>query len=146
MTESPVRRILVPVDFSRTSGEALRFASSLARALGASLEVLYVIAPGHTIFERAATRRSGDDPDAVRGRLHDFVADLSSDGVRVTERVEQGEPHDRIVSVARDENFDLIVMGTHGRTGRPAALVGSVAESVVRTSARPVLTVRESAA
>lgn len=61
------------------------------------------------------------------------------------QRIEHGEPHERIVSLARDEGFDLIVMGTVGRTGRPLALAGSVAESVVRTSARPVLTVREAA-
>jgi nucleotide-binding universal stress UspA family protein len=61
----------------------------------------------------------------------------------MTESIEHGEAHDRIVSLARDEDFDLIVMGTLGRTGRPLALVGSVAESVVRTSTRPVLTVRK---
>ena len=61
----------------------------------------------------------------------------------MTERIEHGEPHDRIVSLARDEGFDLIVMGTVGRTGRPLALAGSVAESVVRTSPQPVLTVRD---
>jgi nucleotide-binding universal stress UspA family protein len=63
----------------------------------------------------------------------------------MTERIEHGDPYDRIVSLATDEDFDLIVIGTHGRTGRLQALIGSVAESVVRTSPTPVLTVREAA-
>ena len=78
-----------------------------------------------------------------RALLRDFVAALGSGSVPMTERIEQGEPQERIVTLARDEGFDLIVMGTLGRTGRPLALVGSVVNSVVQTSARPVLTVRE---
>lgn len=143
MTEHSVRRILVPVDFSSTSGDALRFAYSLASALGASIEVLHVMDPSDTLLDRAADRPSGGDPAVARGLLRDFVAAVASGSVPMTERIEHGEAHDRIVSLARDEGFDLIVMGTLGRTGRPLALVGSVAESVVRTSTRPVLTVRK---
>ena len=142
MTEYPVRRILVPVDFSAPSGNALRFAHSLANALGASIEVLHVMDPSDTLLDRVADRPSGGDPAAAQGLLRDFVAAVKSGSVPMTERVEQGEPYDRIVSLASDEGFDLIVMGTQGRTGRPQALVGSVAESVVRMSPRPVLTVR----
>lgn len=142
MTEYSVRRILVPVDFSASSGDALRFAHSLASALGASIEVLHVMDPSDTMLDRVADRPSGGDPTAARRLLSDFVAAVESGSVPMTERIEQGEPYDRIVSLARDEGFDLIVMGTQGRTGRPQALVGSVAESVVRTSPRPVLTVR----
>ena len=143
MTEYRVQRILVPVDFSTSSGDALRVAQSLASALGASIEVLHVMDPSDTMLDRIAARPSGGDPAAARGLLHDFVAALGSGSVPTTERMEQGEPQERIVTLARDEGFDLIVMGTLGRTGRPLALVGSVADSVVRTSPRPVLTVRE---
>ncbi len=143
MTEYPVRRILVPVDFSASSGDALRFAHSLARPLGASIEVLHVMDPSGTMLDRVADRPSGGDPDTARGLLRDLVAALDSGSVPITERIEQGEPQERIVTLARDEGFDLIVMGTLGRTGRPLALVGSVADSVVRTSPRPVLTVPE---
>ncbi len=146
MTEYPVRRILVPVDFSASSGNALRFAHSLASALGASIEVLHVMDPSGTMLDRVADRPSGGDPDTARALLRDFVAALGSGSVPIAERLEGGEPHERIVAVARDEGFDLIVMGTLGRTGRPLALVGSVADSVVRTSPRPVLTVPEVAA
>ena len=143
MTECPVRRMLVPVDFSDCSGDALRFAHSLASALGASIEVLHVMDPSGTMLDRVADRRSGGDSSAARALLRDFVAAVGADSVPITERIEEGEPYERIVSVAQDEGFDLIVMGTHGRTGRPLALVGSVAESVVRMSRRPVLIVRE---
>jgi nucleotide-binding universal stress UspA family protein len=145
MNEGLVRRILVPVDFSPSSGDALRFAYALASALGSSIEVLHVMDPSDTLLDRAADRPSGGDPDTARGLLRDFVAPVASGAVPMTQRIEDGEPHDRIVSLSRDEGFDLIVMGTLGRTGRPQALVGSVAESVVRTSPRPVLTVREGA-
>ncbi len=145
MTEYRVQRILVPVDFSTSSGDALRLAQSLARALGASIEVLHVMDPSDTMLDRIADRPSGGDPATARDLLRDFVAALGAASVPMTERLEQGEPQERIVTLARDEGFDLIVMGTIGRTGRPLSLVGSVADSVVRTSPRPVLTVREMA-
>lgn len=145
MTEYRVQRILVPVDFSTSSRDALRFARSLASALGASIEVLHVMDPSDTMLDRIADRPSGGDPAAARGLLRDFVAALGSGPVPMTERLEQGEPQERILTLARDEGFDLIVMGTIGRTGRPLSLAGSVADSVVRTSPRPVLTVREAA-
>ena len=143
MTEYRVQRILVPVDFSTSSGDALRLAQSLANALGASIEVLHVMDPSDTMLDRVADRPSGGDPATARRLLRDFVAALRFGSVPMTERLEQGEPQERIVTLARDDGFDLIVMGTIGRTGRPLALAGSVADSVVRTSPRPVLTVRE---
>jgi nucleotide-binding universal stress UspA family protein len=102
--------------------------------------------PSDTMLDRIADRPSGGDPAAARGLLRDFVAALGPRSVPMIERLVQGEPQERIVTLARDEGFDLIVMGTIGRTGRPLSLVGSVADSVVRTSPRPVLTVREAAA
>ena len=143
MTKSVVQRILVPVDFSASSGEALRFAHSLAAALGASIEVLHVMDRSSTMLDRVSDRPSGGDLPVARDMLRDFVDAIDSSAVPMTQRIEQGEPHDRIVSLANEEEFDLIVMGTRGRTGRAQALVGSVAESVVRMSPRPVLTVRE---
>jgi nucleotide-binding universal stress UspA family protein len=145
MTSFPIQRILVPVDLSPCSGDALSFARSLAAALGASVDVLYVIEPStRTLGSDAA--QSPRDPAAAEESLQQFVESTAGAGsVRTTSRVESGDARDRIVSMAEREGFDMIVMGTHGRTGRPASLVGSVAESVVRTSPRPVLTVRETA-
>lgn len=146
MVTSPVHRILVPVDLSDASRDALRFASSLAQALGASIEVLHVTEPSSRLLGGGPPGASGAETAAPRDLLHQFVASVSGAGsTPPTERVETGDPRDRIVSIAEQDGFDLIVMGTRGRTGRVHVLVGSVAESVVRTSVRPVLTVRESA-
>ena len=92
----------------------MRLAQSLASALGASIEVLHVMDPSDTMLDRMADRPSGGDPAAARGLLRDFVAALGSGAVPITERIEQGEPQQRIVTLARDEGFDLIVMGTIG--------------------------------
>jgi nucleotide-binding universal stress UspA family protein len=141
--ERLVQRILVAVDFSSCSADALRFGHSLASVLGATIEVVHVMDPSGTLLDQVADRPSGGDPVFARSLLRDFVAALNSGSVPMTERIEHGDPYDRIVSLATNESFDLIVIGTHGRTGRPQALVGSVAESVVRMSPKPVLTVRE---
>ena len=80
------------MDFSTSSGDALRLAQSLASALGASIEVLHVMDPSDTMLDRIADRPSGGDPAAARGLLRDFVAALGSGSVPITERIEQGEP------------------------------------------------------
>src|SRR5690554_6657404 len=103
MTEYSVRRILVPVDFSAPSRGALRLAHSLASALGASIEVLHVMHASDTMLDRAADRPAGGDSAAARGLLSEFVAAVEPGPVRMTERIEQGEPQERIVSLARDE-------------------------------------------
>ena len=72
-----------------------------------------------------------------------FLADLPADArARIKVRLEGGDPVDTILSVARSEPFDLLVLGTHGRRGLSHLLIGSVAEKVVRQSTCPVLTVR----
>jgi nucleotide-binding universal stress UspA family protein len=87
----------------------------------------------------------GQKPDAAaKEELHRFVQSApESAALAIREHVLYGDPRERIVGTAEADGFDLIVLGTHGRTGRPRSLAGSVAESVVRTSSRPVLTVRE---
>jgi nucleotide-binding universal stress UspA family protein len=133
MASIAIRRILVPVDFSSCSRAALEFAQTLGASLGASLEVLYVSPESDDGVRRAA-----------EAELHGFVGKAAQgSSVPAKERVLTGDPRERIVTTAETEGFDLIVLGTHGRTGRTRSLAGSVAESVVRTSARPVVTVRE---
>jgi nucleotide-binding universal stress UspA family protein len=135
MKTSPVRRILAAVDFSDCSRVALDFARALAGSLGASVEVLYVA-------ERAQAP-SPVELAAADQELADFLASSKlPEAIVTTRRIEFGDPRERIVAIADSEPFDLIVLGTHGRTGRVRMLAGSVAESVVRTASRPVLTVR----
>jgi nucleotide-binding universal stress UspA family protein len=138
MASAPIKNILAAVDLSSCSRAALEFACALADPLGAKVEVLFV-------HQRAG---SGQSPDselaAARSELHKFVSSVpSTAGLSLTERVDAGEAQERIVGIAESGGFDAVVLGTHGRTGRTRMLAGSVAESVVRTSSRPVITVRE---
>jgi universal stress protein A len=135
---SPIRRILVPVDFSEPSRASLRFASALARSLGATLTVIHVI---ERSYESPAVADEAELA-VVQPMLRELVESIGSDVVDA-QRIETGPIHQRIVSIADAGRFDLIVMGTAGRTGRPRSMAGSVAESVVRTAGCPVLTLRE---
>jgi nucleotide-binding universal stress UspA family protein len=137
-----IRKILVPVDGSPPSCAALARAVDLAEDLGATLDVLHVRGPNR--FEigssTGATKSAQEDADhamsealaAANGRLGD----------RVKLRTESGDPVQEILAATAGPDVDLVVMGTHGRIGRLHAILGSVAEAIVRNSARPVLTVR----
>lgn len=131
-----VNRILLPTDFSPCSLHALRYAEELARRLGAELIVLHVDF-ALTIYDLPdsgePTARHALDRAVELMRQHDF---------KVRGICHHGFPADEIVKTAAAEHADLIVMGTHGRTGLKHALMGSVAESVVRKAACPVMTVR----
>lgn len=144
------RHILVPDDFSEASRHALAYAATLARALGARLTVLHVgppipavtwAVPDITAQQAALWTEvlAAREQDAHRSLAHD-VAPLSDLGVEPLFR--EGEPSDVIVDVAGTVGADLIVMGSHGRTGLRRALLGSVAERTARHAACPVLIVR----
>lgn len=139
---SAIEKILVPIDFSDCSRDALIYALSLAESLGASLEALHVVAPPPYVpLDMALWGKVHDEYSArVAGEVESFVQKhTAASKLSVTTRVESGVAHDAIVTAA--EGADLVVMGTHGRTGLPHLLLGSVAERVVRTSPKPVLTV-----
>jgi nucleotide-binding universal stress UspA family protein len=133
-------RILVPIDFSGASGAALDYARTLAARFGASLHLLHVL-------ENDFLRPMAADPQTVETgtlrQLRDLVTaeDLRRGAVPVVLRSDAVA--DEIVSYARSNGIDLIVMGTHGRSGLAHLLKGSVAERVVRTAPCIVLTRRE---
>jgi nucleotide-binding universal stress UspA family protein len=135
--------LLVPVDGSPPSLAALGHAIALAEDLGASIDLLHVAAPdafsvGSTISLAPDARREADQA------LDDAFARAAERlGSRVSRQTVPGDPLRTILDTARDGGYDLIVIGTHGRIGRIHALVGSVAEGVVRNAPCPVLTVRE---
>ncbi|MFO7178460.1 MAG: universal stress protein [Pseudomonadota bacterium] len=143
-----VKKILVPVDFSNGSRHALRHAFDLAERLGAEVQVLHVweqpffAGREPRIQEGSTTSLSEYALNLAREEMNRFVSELSPK-VPVSTEVAIGRPRERILEQAADGNFDLIVMGTAGRTGRARSMAGSVAESVVRTAPCPVLTVRE---
>ena len=141
--------ILVPTDFSPGSRLALEYALALARRLDARVHVLHVVEdPAITGMWTEAYL----DIDALREereadarRLMRAFLTMTGAGEASSE-IAAGPVPETIAACASDHTADLIVMGTHGRTGLVHALVGSVAERVIRTAACPVLTVREGAA
>jgi nucleotide-binding universal stress UspA family protein len=143
-------RILVPVDFSECSRAALEHASVLAKSFDATIDLLYVweapafIAPEAMVGAAGTTQTLSQlAGDQARTAMTEFHEKAKADGIAIgATRVEQGDPARTIVEVAEREGYDLIAMGTHGRSGFAHLLLGSVAEKVVRRSSCPVLTVR----
>jgi nucleotide-binding universal stress UspA family protein len=144
----PIRRILVAVDFSPHSRVALDYAATLADAFGATVEVLHVWEPplmeppGPIVAEAQVTLWEMLQRNAETA-LAEFVAQASERGVRVSSsRALVGSPARAILDEAERSGANLIVVGSHGRTGLSRALLGSVAERVVRHAHCPVLCVR----
>jgi nucleotide-binding universal stress UspA family protein len=146
MTDS-ITRILVPVDFSGHSDRALRYAAALAGQVGASVELLHVVEDvGYGAFSEVYVPSVPDVMqeaiNAALERLALLKAEIFPHGSDVESAVYAGRPPLAIVEHAAEGKFDLIVMGTHGRTGLSHLLIGSVAEHVARMAPCPVLTVR----
>jgi universal stress protein A len=145
-----VTRVLVPIDFSPSSRAALEYGTFLAGKLGAELIVLHVWEPpGYVgpdtlaLLPVAAGQPGWDQTRAeVMREVELFLGKASARPASLRVRVEAGEPSDAILLAAKDGGADLIVMGTHGRTGLSRLLIGSVAEAVLRRATCPVLTIR----
>ena len=143
-----IRRILHPTDFSSASRPALERALGLARDSRAELIILHVMAPVIPVVGEGyippqtyeaidtAARKS------AQKKLDALVARARKAGVRARGLLVEGTPHDRIVRAAKAQRVDLIVMGTHGRSGLARLFVGSVASRVVSAAPCPVMTVR----
>jgi nucleotide-binding universal stress UspA family protein len=138
----PIRTILHPTDFSEASDYAFRLACSLARDHGARVHVLHVggevvIAPVEGVVAAEPERYW----EELTRKLHRIRADDPNVSVG-HQLLLVGDPAAEILRVAQAIKSDLIVMGTHGRTGLSRLLMGSVAEQVVRRAACPVVTVK----
>lgn len=137
----PIRSILHATDFSERSGHALHLACALARDYDARLTVLHVADTPAMLFGEGVIL--ADDPEATlehaRRRLQSLA--IPEPTIAVVRRFEEGHPATRILEVAEALHVDLIVLGTHGRTGLSRLLMGSVAGKVVRKAPCPVLTV-----
>jgi nucleotide-binding universal stress UspA family protein len=138
-----IQTILHPTDFSARSEYAFRLACALARDHGARLIVLHVVPPPQSVGYDEMPITSPLSPDykkELEDKLRRFMA--VDPNLRVAGRLEEGFPADEILRTAQETKADLIVMGTHGRTGLGRLLMGSVAEQVMRKAACPVLTVK----
>jgi nucleotide-binding universal stress UspA family protein len=124
-----IRTILYPTDFSSYSNQAYLHAVALAEAYRAALTVLYVGSPG---------------PDAERDHWRSLLEQIrpANPEIPVSHVFLEGDAAVEIVDYARDAHFDMIVMGTHGRTGVDRLLMGSVAEKVLRDAPCSVLVIK----
>jgi len=162
-------KILYPTDGSPGANAALDHAQSLAATYSSEVHVLYAIDTTHDGFGMVGERR-GDDGPGMSGEHHELdntgmvgghfdpdeqhesfkqygkevvtETEQQFEGIETVTAVESGDPHETILKYADTYDIDLIVMGTHGRTGVDKYLLGSVTEKIVRTSDVPVVTVR----
>ena len=135
-----LKNILVAIDFDETSDVALAYARSLATNFGARLHLLHVM---ENLFLRPMANNPRDIEDGIGRRLADRLTDEERQSLRAVPVLRKSdEPAEEVVKYAGEEAIDLIVIGTHGRSGVKHLLMGSVAEKVVRTAPCPVLIVR----
>lgn len=143
-----IRRVLHASDFSRASGAALAKAVAMAKVNRAELRLVHVLTPVMPIvgdgyvspktYEEieASTKAAGEK------QLAALVRKARTSGVRVKALLTDGVPHEQILRIAKSKRADLLVLGTHGRTGFAKFFLGSIAGRVVALSPCPVLTVR----
>ena len=139
-----IKTILVPVDFSETSEAALEYAVSLAQPLGARLVVMHAYELPIYGFPDGALLASVEVATRLMNSAQvglDAMVSRHRNQARIDTVLRQGVPWEEVAAVAEDVEADLVVIGTHGRRGIARALLGSVAEKILRTSSRPVLTV-----
>lgn len=141
-------RIVVPTDFSQGSEEAWLLARRLAAHLGSELVLVHVFSEAPLWGEgtlNAEHVRSVYESGRqwVTTRLEEWARQAHAEGRSVRTALREGVPHDEIVALATDERADLIVMGTAGRGGLGRALLGSVADRVLRLAPCPVMLVRQ---
>ncbi len=143
----PITRILVPVDFSTHSSEAVRFAADMSRRYEASLELLHVFHVTTYALPEGYVVPSNEQLQLVMNELELQLAASKQAAIEAGARGAQttlakGGITTEILRFAKERDCDLIVMGTHGRTGMKHLLMGSVAEQIVRVASCPVLTLR----
>ena len=141
------KRILIPVDFGAHSAAAVRLGAELARAYQGSLTLLHVFDPLPYALPESFEIHSPEQRRRLYGELESELSRTKREAEaagapNVEVRLVEGYVSEQITEVARRGDFDIIVMGTHGRRGVKHALLGSVAERIVRTGPCPVLTVK----
>jgi nucleotide-binding universal stress UspA family protein len=147
MDEIEWKRICCPIDFSQPSQDAARVAARLSHRFGSELQLLHVFQLPLYSFMDAAVSMPIPMVNELLERVDSFLAHWAKEAEhlgapKVVSTKVDGLPHVEIVKFARETHCDLIVMGTHGHTGVRHALIGSVAEKVIRLADCPVLTIR----
>lgn len=144
----PLKKVIVPTDFSDPSYVAVAAANELARAFDAELVLVHAVPPvpyyGAVPIAGPHFDIQAYQEDMVAGSektLKKLIEERVAKEVRSRSIVRLGDPPATVVELADEEDADVIVISTHGRTGWKRFVFGSVAEKVVRTASRPVLTI-----
>ena len=139
-------RILLPSDFSEFSAEATKYACALAEQFQAELHLLHVqesvVVPEYYGLRIDWESLTQEAKEAAEAQMEKVLAPSWSEEKAVVKAFAEGTPFLEIIRYAKEHEIDLIVIGTHGRSGVAHMLMGSVAEKVVRKAPCPVLTVR----
>ena len=138
----PFHHILVPLDFSDGAAGALESAVALAQQTQARLTLLHVVHIPPAVEVDLTPYLVDMEADARRG-MTTYLKRVREAGLVGDVQVQRGVPYREILDMAHTQQVDLIVMGTHGRTGLTHALIGSVAEKVVRLAPCPVMVTRQ---
>jgi len=141
-------RIVVPTDFSGGSEDAWALAQRIAEAVGSEIVLVHVFVEPPSYGEASLPVESAwqvieSARKWVEQELEKWAGAAKEKGISVRTFVRTGSPYQGIVDLATDERADLVVMGTHGRSGMSRILLGSVADRVIRLAPCPVLTVRK---
>jgi nucleotide-binding universal stress UspA family protein len=151
----PIKRILVATDFSDCAREALDYALSFAERVGAEVDIVHVferpvyfdVGVAHSLqLRHNVDQWIGEMRQEANRQLDALAQGIRSRMPNVRATMREGSTVEEILKAAQGASADLIIIGTHGRTGLPHVLLGSVAERVVRGAGCPVLTVRPTAA
>ena len=141
-----IQHILVPTDVSEYANYALDYAIELAQKLQARLTLMYVMETMPLEVAESASHRSPSDwqqwETYIKQRMAASLKRIHDAGLQGESLVVHGVPFQMIIDTAKEKAADLIIMGTHGRTGLTHVLMGSVAERVVRMAPCPVLVTR----
>lgn len=141
-----LKKILCPIDFSECSLYALSYAIDLSVKEHASLYLIHVIETHISdigdIMKQIDLLLDDKQINNLRMQLINLIPDDIRSNIHTEPIVEKGIPFVEIIKTAKDKQVDLIVMGTHGRTGLEHILIGSVAERVIQKSPCPVLSIR----
>jgi len=143
-----IKKVLCPVDFSENAGHALDYAIAFATVHHAELRIMHVMqlpwlaVPTDPMAPEFSAEVMNDYADSCKRQLDALVESVTDQYAHVTHELCSGAPFMEIIRVAREQSIDLIVIGTHGRTGLAHMMMGSVAEKVVRKAPCPVLSVK----
>ena len=143
-----IKKILVPIDFSDYSKNALKYAAQFAKQFSAKIYLIYVVEPmiypaDFSMGQVAIPSTDIDLHSRAEEELKKLSKDIVNGGSKVEVLIKTGKPFVEIIESAAANDIDLIIIATHGHTGVEHLLFGSTAEKVVRKAPCPVLTLRE---